>query len=145
MGIFRRRRRESTEVSEPVVEQQAPSDEPSAQPVETIAPVVEPIETHHETSAPAVESSAPPVAEGDPGIMEKAPELVEDAAEDRLEHDAAEEARVANRGLNPMWRMKRHDDELSRREVRAAADPESDTAETLFIKSEREAEEYGRE
>jgi hypothetical protein len=117
--------------------------EPSAPAVEHSEPVVEHVAPVVEHTEPVVEHIASVVEQSTPEVEADEPDVVEETAEERLEHDEAEEARVANRGLNPLWKMKRHDDEVSRREVRAAADPESDTAETLFIQSEREAEEHG--
>jgi hypothetical protein len=76
---------------------------------------------------------------------ERVVELEEEAAEERQEYtDETEVAGSRRRGLNPRWGLSKDDDEVARREARAAADPESDTAEELFIQSEKEAEERGR-
>ncbi|MFI5034804.1 MAG: hypothetical protein ACHQFZ_01190 [Acidimicrobiales bacterium] len=81
-----------------------------------------------ETAAPAVETAAP---------------LDEEVAEEREEYDEEAETGRASRGLNPHWNRHR-DDDVSKHEMRAVADRESDTEEQLFIRSEREAEERGR-
>jgi len=78
-------------------------------------------------------------------VAERAGELQQEAAEERQEYDdEIETGRISRRGLNPHWGLHRDDSEVAKREARAAADPESDTAETRFIQSEREAEQRGR-
>ncbi|MDE3064257.1 MAG: hypothetical protein KGJ36_01115 [Acidobacteriota bacterium] len=91
-------------------------------------------------SAPADASAA--TSEPD---AEAVGDRAQEAAEERQEYDDdVEIGRSNRRGLNPHWGLQRGDEELSRREVRARADVESDGAEERFIRAEREAEERGR-
>lgn len=128
MGLFKRRARNAPEVAEPTPV--AHEVEPSAESTE--APVPEEA-NDHSTGADEITAS------------ERAAELQEEIAEQKQEHDEeVESGRGPRRGLNPHWGSSRGDAEVSRREARVVADPESDTAETLLIQSEREAEERGR-
>jgi hypothetical protein len=128
MGLFKRRARTAPEVVEPTpvaheVDLSTESDEITAS------------DRANDLSTEADEITA----------SDRAAELQEEIAEEKQEYDVEVEAgRGPRRGLNPHWGLSRGDAEVSRREARAVADPESDTAETLFIQSEREAEERGR-
>ncbi|HEV2427429.1 MAG TPA: hypothetical protein VGS61_04345 [Acidimicrobiales bacterium] len=72
----------------------------------------------------------------------------QDQAEEIFESEEGLEAggRVGHGGTGAsMWgTLHRHTSEEEKLELRAQADPESDTAEARFIRSEREAEERGR-
>lgn len=72
----------------------------------------------------------------------------QDQAEERFESEEELESggRVGHAGLaGGRWTTRgRHVSEEEKLEIRAVADPESDTAEERFIRSEREAEERGR-
>ncbi len=72
-----------------------------------------------------------------------APEIIQEAAEERQEFDDDVEVAHNRRGLNPRWSLRGGAQDVDRLEARAVADRESDTAEKLFIKAEREAEERG--
>lgn len=128
MGLFKRRARTAPEVVEPtpVAHEVALSTEPDEATVPDRA-------KDSSTEADGITAS------------DRAAELQQEIAEEKQEYDAeVETGRGPRRGLNPHWGLSRGDAEVSRREARAVADRESDTAETLFIKSEREAEERGR-
>lgn len=72
----------------------------------------------------------------------------QDEAEVKFENEEDLEAggRVGRSGLGMFrWNTRfRHVSDEEKLEIRAIADPESDTAEARFIRSEREAEERGR-
>jgi hypothetical protein len=103
-------------------------------------------------SLPEAARSEPAVHEADPApetdettVADRAGGFRQETAEEHQEFDDEVEAgRGPRRGLNPHWGLSRGGAEVSRREARSAADPESDTAETLFIQAEREAEQRGR-
>ncbi|MGH9019571.1 MAG: hypothetical protein ACRDV0_00930 [Acidimicrobiales bacterium] len=68
----------------------------------------------------------------------------QDKAEESFEHDEGKEFAYARRGLRFFrWGLRDNDDDVARREMRAAGDRESDSAEELFIESERHHEERG--
>lgn len=93
----------------------------------------------------APESASETDAKHDEPVVDAPDEsaVLQEAAEERQEYDDDVESAGNRRGLNPHWSLRRDDDEVTRREVRAAADRESDTAEKLFIKAEHDAEEHG--
>ncbi len=70
----------------------------------------------------------------------------QDAAEAKFENEEEREvgARKAGLGFFKWSTRSRQVSEEEKLELRAVADPESDTAEERFIRSEHEAEERGR-